>query len=124
MRLIHVLRQDPDVIVVGEMRDLETISTAMSAAETGHLVLGNFAYAGCQYRTIQRIFSVVSLRTTEQTFMYQLSNSLQAILAQNLLPKASGGRVLACEVWRHHGGDSQAHPRGIPAPDHVGNSGG
>ncbi len=94
--LIHVLRQDPDVIVVGEMRDLETISTAMSAAETGHLVLATL-HTPDAVQTIQRIFSVFPPEQ-QNNIMYQLSNSLQAIIAQVLLPRATGGLVLASEV--------------------------
>ena len=94
--LIHVLRQDPDVIVVGEMRDLETISTAMSAAETGHLVLATL-HTPDALQTIQRIFSVFPPEQ-QNNVMYQLSNSLQAILAQNLLPRVGEGRTIACEV--------------------------
>ncbi|HEY7088348.1 MAG TPA: PilT/PilU family type 4a pilus ATPase [Tepidisphaeraceae bacterium] len=95
--LIHVLRQDPDVIAVGEMRDLETIATALTAAETGHLVIATL-HTPDAAQTIQRIVSVF---TNEQQnhIMFQLSNSLQAIIAQNLLPRADGkGLVLACEV--------------------------
>jgi twitching motility protein PilT len=94
--LIHVLRQDPDVIVVGEMRDLETIATALSAAETGHLVLATL-HTPDAVQTIQRIFSVFPPEQ-QNNVMYQLSNSLQAILAQNLLPRTSGGLILGCEV--------------------------
>jgi twitching motility protein PilT len=94
--LIHVLRQDPDVIVVGEMRDLETISTALSAAETGHLVLATL-HTPDAVQTIQRIFSVFPPEQ-QNNIMYQLSNSLQAILAQVLLPRSTSGLVLATEV--------------------------
>jgi twitching motility protein PilT len=95
--LVHVLRQDPDVICVGEMRDLETIATALTAAETGHLVLATL-HTPDAVQTIQRIYSVFP-PGQQNHIMYQLSNSLQAILAQTLLPRADGhGLVLASEV--------------------------
>ncbi len=95
--LVHVLRQDPDVIVVGEMRDLETISTAITAAETGHLVLATL-HTPDAVQTIQRIFSVFPPEQ-QNNIMFQLSNSLQAILAQSLLPRATNdGQIMACEV--------------------------
>jgi twitching motility protein PilT len=95
--LIHVLRQDPDVIAVGEMRDLDTIATALTAAETGHLVLATL-HTPDAAQTIQRIFSVFPPEQ-QNHIMFQLSNSLQAIIAQNLLPRADGkGLVLACEI--------------------------
>jgi twitching motility protein PilT len=95
--LIHVLRQDPDVIVIGEMRDLETIATALTAAETGHLVLATL-HTPDAMQTIQRVYGVFPPEQ-QNHIQYQLANSLQAILAQNLLPRADGkGRVLACEV--------------------------
>jgi twitching motility protein PilT len=95
--LVHVLRQDPDVIVVGEMRDLDTISTALTAAETGHLVLATL-HTPDAVQTIQRIFSVFPSEQ-QNNVKYQLSNSIQAIIAQNLLPRADGGGlILACEI--------------------------
>jgi twitching motility protein PilT len=95
--LIHVLRQDPDVIAVGEMRDLETMATALTAAETGHLVLATL-HTPDAVQTIQRIFGAFPA-DQQNNIIYQLSNSLQAIVAQNLLPRADGkGQVLACEI--------------------------
>jgi twitching motility protein PilT len=95
--LVHVLRQDPDVIAVGEMRDLDTIATALTAAETGHLVLATL-HTPDAVQTIQRIFGAFPPQQ-QNHIVYQLSNSLQAIIAQNLLPRADGkGLVLACEV--------------------------
>jgi twitching motility protein PilT len=95
--LIHVLRQDPDVVVIGEMRDLETISTALTAAETGHLVLATL-HTPDVVQTAQRIYGVFPAHQQNQ-IQFQLSNSLQAIVAQNLLPRADGkGRLLACEI--------------------------
>jgi twitching motility protein PilT len=95
--LVHVLRQDPDVIVIGEMRDLETIETALIAAETGHLVMATL-HTPDSVQTVQRIYSVFPT-AQQNAITVQLANSLQAILAQKLLPRADGkGRVLACEV--------------------------
>ena len=92
-----MLRQDPDVVVIGEMRDLETVTTAMTAAETGHLVLATL-HTPDAVQTIQRIFSVFPPEQ-QNNIMYQLANTLQAILAQRLLPRADGkGQILACEV--------------------------
>ena len=112
--LIHVLRQDPDVIVVGEMRDLDTIATALTAAETGHLVLATL-HTPDSVQTMQRIFSVFP-STQQGHIRYQLANSLQAIIAQNLLPKADGkGLVVATEICiatpavRNHIRDGEAH---------------
>ena len=112
--LRHVLRQDPDVIVIGEMRDLETIETALIAAETGHLVIATL-HTPDATQTIQRIYSVFP--SSQQNFItVQLANSIQAIIAQKLLPRASGkGRVLACEICiathavRNHIRDQQVH---------------
>jgi twitching motility protein PilT len=95
--LVHVLRQDPDVIVVGEMRDLETVETALTAAETGHLVLATL-HTPDTVQTIQRIYSVFP-PDQQNAIVTQLAATLQAALAQKLLPRADGkGRVLACEV--------------------------
>jgi twitching motility protein PilT len=95
--LRHVLRQDPDVVVIGEMRDLETVSTAISAAETGHLVMATL-HTPDAIQTIQRIFSVFPPEH-QNSVRFQLANTLQAILAQSLLPRADGkGRILASEI--------------------------
>ena len=95
--LTHVLRQDPDVVVIGEMRDLETVATALTAAETGHLVLATL-HTPDVAQTVQRVFSVFP-HEQQNNVMYQLANTLQAVIAQRLLPRADGkGQVLACEV--------------------------
>ncbi|MFA4992271.1 MAG: type IV pilus twitching motility protein PilT [Candidatus Omnitrophota bacterium] len=95
--LTHALRQDPNVIVVGEMRDLETISTALTAAETGHLVLATL-HTPDAAQTIDRIIDVFPPYQQEQVKI-QLSSSLQGVISQQLLPrKDRGGRVLATEV--------------------------
>jgi twitching motility protein PilT len=112
--LRHVLRQDPDVIVIGEMRDLETIETALIAAETGHLVIATL-HTPDAMQTVQRIYSVFP-SAQQNAITVQLANSIQAIIAQKLLPRASGqGRVLACEICiathavRNHIRDHQVH---------------
>src|SRR5882757_6653471 len=95
--LIHVLRQDPDVIVVGEMRDFEAISTALTAAETGHLVLATM-HSPSVAHALERIVGVFEGSAQKQIIM-QLSNALQGIVAQELLPAADRTRrVLAYEL--------------------------
>jgi len=94
--LKHSLRHDPDVIVIGEMRDLTTISTAMSAAETGHLVLGTLhTYDAAQ--SIDRIIDVFPPEQQRQVRL-QLSQVLEAVLSQTLLPRINGGRIAAFEI--------------------------
>jgi len=91
------LRQDPDVILVGEMRDLETISTALTAAETGHLVFATL-HTQDTAQTVDRIIDVFPPEQQGQVRV-QLSVALQGIVTQQLLPTADGsGRVAACEV--------------------------
>lgn len=95
--LRHALRQDPNVIVVGEMRDLETISTALTAAETGHLVLATLHTPDAP-QTVERIIDVFPPHQQQQVKL-QLANCLQGVVSQLLLPMASGtGRVLATEI--------------------------
>jgi twitching motility protein PilT len=91
------LRQDPDVILVGEMRDLETISTALTAAETGHLVFGTL-HTQDTSSTIDRVIDVFPPAQQEQVRV-QLSMALQGVVTQQLLPRADGtGRACVCEV--------------------------
>jgi twitching motility protein PilT len=91
------LRQDPDVILVGEMRDLETIHTALTAAETGHLVFATLHTQDAP-QTIDRIIDVFP-PAQQQQVRVQLSVALQGVITQQLLPTADGsGRVAACEV--------------------------
>src|ERR671930_2257042 len=95
--LKHVLRQDPDVILVGEMRDLETIATAITAAETGHLVFATLHTKDAP-QTIDRIIDVFPSEQQDQV-RTQLSVALQGVMTQQLLPTADGSsRVVACEV--------------------------
>jgi len=91
------LREDPDVIMVGEMRDLETIQLALTAAETGHLVLGTL-HTGNAPRTLDRVLDVFPTDQRDQ-IRIMVSESLRGILSQQLVPKADGsGRVLALEL--------------------------
>ncbi len=91
------LRQDPDVILLGEMRDLETITTALTAAETGHLVFATL-HTQSAPSTIDRIIDVFPGEQQSQVRM-QLANSLQGVVTQALLPRADGtGRVCALEI--------------------------
>jgi twitching motility protein PilT len=94
--LIHALRHDPDVIVIGEMRDLETISTAITAAETGHLVLATLHTLDAA-QSIDRIIDVFPPAQQRQMRL-QLSQVIEAVLSQTLLPRTGGGRVAAFEV--------------------------
>lgn len=95
--LRHVLRHDPDVILVGEMRDLESISIALTAAETGHLVLSTLHTQNAPM-AVNRIIDAFSESMRNQ-IRQQVSNSIQGVVAQQLLPKWNGkGRVLAAEL--------------------------
>lgn len=95
--LKSALRQDPDVILVGELRDFETTQTAITAAETGHLVLGTLHTTGCA-NAIDRIIDIFPPHQQHQVRV-QLSMVLEGVIFQNLIPKATGsGRVLALEI--------------------------
>ncbi len=99
--LKFVLRQDPDVILIGEMRDLETIQAALRAAETGHLVLATL-HTNDAIQTVDRIIDVFP-GEQQQQIRFVLSMTLLAVVSQRLLRKAGGeGRVLACEVLRNN----------------------
>ena len=95
--LVHALRQDPDVIAIGEMRDLETMQTCLTAAETGHLVLATLHTPDASL-TVERIIGVFPAHQQEQ-IRFQCASTLQSVIAQKLLPTATGqGRLMACEV--------------------------
>jgi len=95
--LKHVLRQDPDIILVGELRDLETISIALTAAETGHLVFATLHTQDAP-QTVDRVIDVFPTNQQEQVRV-MLAGALQGVVCQQLLPTADGsGRVAACEV--------------------------
>lgn len=125
--LKHVLRQSPDVILIGEMRDLETISTAIAAAETGHLVLSTL-HTMDAVQTIERIINYFPAYLHPQIRM-ELSLGLQGVICQRLLPLASGrGRIPAVEVMVStpiikkllHEGKTLELPQHIEAGAHVG----
>ena len=95
--LKYVLRQDPDVILIGEMRDLETIKAALTAAETGHLVFATL-HTNDAIQTVDRIIDVFPGHEQQQ-IRFQLSMTLHSIISQRLLPNLENtGRVLACEM--------------------------
>ena len=92
----RALRQDPDIILVGEMRDLETIEAAISAAETGHLVFGTLHTNGAA-KTIDRIVDAFPANMKDM-IRTQLASSIQAVVSQVLCKKAGGGRIAAYEI--------------------------
>jgi twitching motility protein PilT len=94
--LRSALRQDPDVILVGEMRDLETIQIALTAAETGHLVLATLHTSDAP-QTIDRVIDVFPPHQQQQVRV-MLSNAIEGICCQQLIPTTGGGRVVVCEV--------------------------
>lgn len=94
--LKYVLRQDPDVVLIGELRDLETIEAALTIGETGHMAFGTL-HTNSASQTINRILDVFPPYQQDQ-IRTQLSFTLEAILCQTLLPKIGGGRVMALEL--------------------------
>lgn len=94
--LKHVLRQDPNVIMVGEMRDLETIAATITLAETGHLVLATL-HTSTAAQTVDRIIDIFPPHQQNQVRL-QISLSLRGVIAQQLLPKVGGGRIAAREI--------------------------
>jgi twitching motility protein PilT len=94
--LVHALRHDPDVIVVGEMRDLDTIATAITAAETGHLVLGTLHTTDAS-QTVDRMIDIFP-PSQQQQIRIQLAQVLEGVISQTLVPRIGGGRVAACEI--------------------------
>jgi len=94
--LRSVLREDPDVILIGEMRDYETISSALTLAETGHLVFSTL-HTNSAAQTVERIIDAFPEEAKNQVRM-QFSNSLEAIISQRLVPLISGGRTVAYEI--------------------------
>ena len=94
--LKHALRHDPDVIIIGEMRDLATISTAIRAAETGHLVVGTL-HTTDDAQTVDRIIDIFQ-PDQQQQIRLQLSQVIEAVLSQTLLPRIGGGRIAAFEI--------------------------
>ena len=96
--LKSVLRQDPDVVMIGELRDLETVSAALTIAETGHLVFGTLHTNSC-VSTLNRIIDVFPPHQQNQ-IRNQLSMTIEAVFSQMLLPANGGGRVLSLEIMR------------------------
>ncbi len=94
--LKHILRQDPNVIMIGEMRDIETIATTITLAETGHLVLATL-HTNNAAETLDRIVDTFPPHQQNQIRM-QLSSSLRGVISQRLLPKVGGGRISAREI--------------------------
>lgn len=94
--LKHVLRQDPDVILIGELRDLETTAVAITAAETGHLVLATL-HTKSAAQTIDRLIDIFP-HSQQQQIRSQLANALEGVVTQALLPRRDGGRTVVCEV--------------------------
>jgi twitching motility protein PilT len=94
--LVHVLRQDPNVIMVGEMRNLDTISNTITVAETGHLVLSTL-HTHNSAQTIDRIIDIFPSHQQQQIRL-QVSMTLKAIISQQLLPRKDGGRVATREI--------------------------
>jgi twitching motility protein PilT len=94
--VIHALRHDADVIVIGEMRDLDTISTAITAAETGHLVLGTLHTIDAP-QSIDRMIDIFP-HGQQQQVRVQLSQVIEAVISQTLLPRVDGGRTAAFEI--------------------------
>jgi twitching motility protein PilT len=110
-------REDVDVVFVGEMRDLETISTAITAAETGHLIFGTL-HTNDAIQTIDRLIDVFPAHQQNQ-IRYQLSSVLVGVVSQRLLPKIGGGRIPAVEIMKCNNAienlirQSQTHQIGV-----------
>ncbi len=98
--LKYALRQDPNVIMLGEMRDMETTSAALTAAETGHLVISTL-HTSTADETIGRIVDIFPAHQQQQ-ILNQLASTLRAVIAQQLLPKLGGGRIVAREIMIHN----------------------
>ena len=111
------LREDPDIVLVGEMRDLETVEIAIETAETGHLVFGTL-HTNTAPSTVDRIIDQFSTDRQGQ-IRTMLSSSLKGVIAQTLCKKKGGGRVAALEVLIVNSAVEQPHPRGQDLPDSV-----
>lgn len=94
--LSSILREDPNIIMIGEMRDPETIAAALTAAETGHLVLSSL-HTNSASQTVNRIIDVFPPNQQNQIRL-QLANTISAVISQRLLPRISGGRIPAAEI--------------------------
>lgn len=94
--LRSVLREDPDVVLIGEMRDYETIAAALTIAETGHLVFATL-HTNSASQTVDRIIDVFP-EGQQQQVRFQLANTIEGVISQRLVPSLTGGRIAACEV--------------------------
>ncbi len=94
--IVHALRHDADVIIIGEMRDLDTIGAAITAAETGHLVIGTLHTIDAP-QSIDRIIDIFP-HGQQQQIRLQLSQVIEAVISQTLLPRVDGGRIAAFEI--------------------------
>ena len=120
--LKHVLRQDPDIILVGELRDLETISIALTAAETGHLVFATLHTQDAP-QTVDRMIDVFPTNQQQQ-IRVQLAGALQGVVCQQLVPTADGnGRVVGGRDHDGHPGRPEPHPRRQDPPGLLGHAG-
>ena len=113
----RALRQDPDIILVGEMRDLETIEAAISAAETGHLVFGTLHTNGAA-KTVDRIVDAFPANMKDM-IRTQLASSLVAVISQVLCKKIGGGRIAGYEIMVNTSSIAIAHPREQDLPHHL-----
>jgi twitching motility protein PilT len=96
--LRSALRQDPNVLLVGEMRDLETVSTAITLAETGHLVMSTL-HTNNAAQTLDRMVDIFPPYQQKQV-RYQLASTLLGVVSQRLIPRINGGRIVACEILK------------------------
>ncbi len=115
------LREDPDIVLVGELRDLETVAIAIETAETGHLVFGTL-HTTTAASTVDRIIDQFPADRQAQ-IRIMLSESLRGVIAQNLCRKIGGGRVAALEVLIAHAGGEQPDSRGKDVSDSVDDAG-
>ena len=115
------LREDPDIVLVGELRDLETVAIAIETAETGHLVFGTL-HTTTAASTVDRVIDQFPSDRQAQ-IRIMLSESLKGVIAQTLCRKIGGGRVAALEVLIATGAVGQPDPRGQDVPDPVDHAG-
>ncbi len=114
------LREDPDIVLVGEMRDLETVESALKIAETGHLTFATL-HTNSTTQTINRIIDIFPANQQSQV-RTQLSLVLEGIVCQTLLPKIGGGRIVGLEIMVPDARDPEPDPRGQDPPDLLGDA--
>ena len=120
LALRAALREDPDIVLIGEMRDLETVEAALRIAETGHLTFGTL-HTNSAAQTINRIIDIFPAHQQSQ-IRTQLSLVLEGIVCQALLPKIGGGRVVALEIMVPTPAHPEPDPRGQDPPDLLGDA--